>query len=178
MSSQISFLDVAYAGTANKEQTLDIYLPTQTLDTRAPMLIVFLHGGAWRSGDKSEWTHFGEFFPRHGFAFAIPNYRLSHIEDGELMLKHPEHLMDCAKAVEFCWKNGEEYGFDATRIILSGHSAGGQLSGLLVLQPKWLEDLGGKELYDCIRYGYFISDCARGFVVLTLRIKSQRLRWD
>ncbi|KAJ1988125.1 hypothetical protein H4R33_002562 [Dimargaris cristalligena] len=123
---------------------LDLYLPQAT--TTPPPLVVFVHGGVWRSGDKSQHAQLGQTLSaKYGLAVACINYRLSTLEKAvpdapagtplASRCYHPTHVLDTARAVAFLMTHGHLLGFDPKRIVLSGHSAGAHLISLLALQP-------------------------------------------
>lgn len=112
---------------------LDLYVPK---GIKKPPLVMFIHGGAWRMGAKGWYSNIGRWLARNGYACAQNNYRLSP------KVQHPVHVDDCARALAWLVKNSQKYGYDATRILLSGHSAGGHLSSLLALSPTYLKKHG------------------------------------
>lgn len=103
-------------------QLLDLYLPTKA--GQVP-LIVFIHGGAWLQGDKSEAKDVALLLAQAGFAVASINYRLT----DEAVF--PAQLEDCRAAVRFLRENASEYGYNPDRIGVWGVSAGGHLAALL-----------------------------------------------
>lgn len=68
--------------------------------------------------------------------------RMSRLPWGEDGVQHPGHVRDCAKAVAWLQRHAGEYGYDPERVVLSGHSAGGHLATMLVLDPSHLEAEG------------------------------------
>ncbi|KAF9167520.1 Kynurenine formamidase [Actinomortierella ambigua] len=133
--------DLVYAPVSNWEKhTLDLYVPPDA--SQAP-LIVFVHGGAWRTGDKSMFTDMAtRIAATSGYTVAVVNYTLS-LSDipGDprsvpLRAQHPKHPQDVATAIAHLYAEADKYrAYDRHRIYLSGHSVGGQLTGLLVLRP-------------------------------------------
>jgi acetyl esterase/lipase len=107
---------------------LDLYLPR---DKKHFPVLVFVHGGAWRSGDRSQ--ALGERFARDGIGVAIPSYRLMPQNP------HPAQIEDIAAAFAWVAQNISQYGGDRSRIYLSGHSAGAHLAALLALDEKYLK---------------------------------------
>ena len=85
---------------ADKEKhQLDLYVPKGAKDYPVMM---FVHGGAWKSGNKDLYAALGENFASQGIGTAIINYRLS---GGNRTTKHPDHVHDVAKA--FAWVKDE-----------------------------------------------------------------------
>ena len=112
---------------------LDVYRPRGA--TNAPVLL-FVHGGAWRIGDKMFDTNVGKTFARHGVLTVSIDYRLSP------EVKHPAHIRDVARAFHWVRNNIREFGGNPDDIFLTGHSSGAHLVALLALNEKYLEELG------------------------------------
>jgi arylformamidase len=117
--------------------------PLQKLDfwraesANAP-LVIFVHGGGWKRGDKNNAT--GQSKAPHylaqGYAFASINYRL--VPDATV----EEQAADVAASVAYFLKNAQSLGIDPSRIILMGHSAGAHLSALVGTDPQYLRKTG------------------------------------
>jgi len=118
--------DLAYAASDNPKQKLDLYLPkTPTSDKPLP-LVVFVHGGAWRTGDKSTGYYMVAPLVESGdYAGACISYRLS----GEATW--PAQIFDCKAAIRFLRANADKFHLDPDRIGVMGNSAGGHLVALL-----------------------------------------------
>lgn len=116
-------LDVPYGRQAL--QTFDFYLADKV---DAPVLL-FIHGGAWISGDKSEYTAVGQRFAAQGIGFAAINYRLS--PD----VRHPAHVED----VRTAYKRVIEINPLA---FVAGHSVGAFLAASIASEPKTKAPLG------------------------------------
>jgi acetyl esterase/lipase len=112
---------------------LDIYTPRQ--GEQFPV-ILFVHGGAWKSGDRSQYPAIGNRFAKEGVCFVAPSYRLAPKNP------HPAQIEDAAAAFAWTVKNIARYGGDPRRIYIAGHSAGGHLVGLLALDARWLKPHG------------------------------------
>jgi acetyl esterase/lipase len=132
-------LDVPYyrGADADPKHKLDLYLPKDQKDFP---VIFFVHGGAWRHGDKSGFLgfygHFASSWARHGIGVVVTNYRLS---PG---VTHPEHIKDVARAFAWTHENIGKYGGRADQIFVSGHSAGGHLVALLATDESYLKAEG------------------------------------
>jgi len=109
-------------GHNSPSQALDLYLP-QPSQVVPPPIIVFIHGGGWISGDKSEVPP--EVTEHPGYACASINYRLSN----EAI--YPAQLDDCKAAIRWLRAHANQYHYDGERIGVWGMSAGGHLAALL-----------------------------------------------
>jgi len=118
--------DIAYsAASAEPGQTLDLYLSEQAPGDRRPRpVVLFVHGGAWRKGDKSMVGAKPAAFVGQGYAFASTNYRLADT------VSPREQAQDVAEAIRWLHEHGGEHGCDPHRIFLMGHSAGAHLVAL------------------------------------------------
>ncbi len=115
---------------------LDLYLPK---DKEGFPVFFFVHGGAWVHGDKNFlnlYSFLGTYFAKHGVGVVVTNYRLS---PG---VQHPEHVKDVARAFAWTYKNIEKYGGRPDALFVGGHSAGGHLSALLVVDDTYLKAEG------------------------------------
>lgn len=121
------FADIDYAGTDNPRQKLDLYLPEERAENSEPLpLLVFIHGGGWRNGDKASGRQRVLSFVRSGnYAAASIGYRLS----GEA--QWPAQIHDCKAAIRWLRGNAEDHGIDPDRIAVWGTSAGGHLVAML-----------------------------------------------
>tara|TARA_R110002111_G_scaffold108086_1_gene166751 strand:+ start:52123 stop:53094 length:972 start_codon:yes stop_codon:yes gene_type:complete len=118
----IEHRDLEYAHVDGKTLLLDLYLPK---GVKNPPLLVWIHGGGWRNGDKGRGGKFVPMGTDAGYACASINYRLS----GEATF--PAQIHDCKAALRWLRAHAEKYGYDATRIGVGGSSAGGHLVALL-----------------------------------------------
>lgn len=123
------FEDLHYG--THSEQTFDLSLP---VDGRAETgLVVYFHGGGWRSGDKSQAKRsFKAVQPNSDYATASINYRL--VKNGTYnlydILEDITLALDCIKGL------AATQSVNLTRVIFSGHSAGGHLSLLYAYKYK------------------------------------------
>lgn len=118
--------DINYAGTQNPRQTLDLVLPRAPRGTRPLPVVVIIHGGAFRAGDKSMGLREAAELAQGGdYAAATINYRLS----GEAIW--PAQIHDGKAAIRWIRANAAKYGLDPDRIAVMGASAGGHLAAML-----------------------------------------------
>ena len=112
--------NIEYKNITGKSLQLDLYIP-DTLKKPAPLL-VFIHGGGWRSGQRSDYLVYLVDFAGRGYITATVSYRL--LADS----CYPACVEDIADAVKWFFRNGDSYGYDPDRIALIGGSAGAHLA--------------------------------------------------
>ncbi|MCF8467136.1 MAG: alpha/beta hydrolase [Sneathiella sp.] len=113
-------IDQPYGETAL--QRLDIF-PAQTPD--APVF-VFIHGGYWRALDKSFYSDTAAPFVAAGATVVLPNYDLCPA------VTIPDIVRQMQKALRWIYTDIGRYNGDPSRLYLSGHSAGGHLTGMMM----------------------------------------------
>jgi acetyl esterase/lipase len=135
--------DIVYAEGAAADagkHKLDLYLPK---DGRNPNdghgfpVLIFIHGGSWRSGDRSNYPALGNRFAKEGIGVAVPSYRLM---PGAA---HPAQIEDATAAVDWVIRNIAQHGGDVKRIYVSGHSAGGHLAAYVGLEKRFWPSIKG-----------------------------------
>jgi len=113
------YLDVAYGeGVA---ETMDIF-PSAG---KSRGLLSFIHGGYWRSRDKADFSFIAPAYSAAGYTVAIPNYALC----PQVTIEHIVRQM--LRAHAWLYRNAQRYGADAVPLVVSGHSAGGQLAAMM-----------------------------------------------
>lgn len=117
--------DVAYVPGGGAARSLDLCLPTG--DGPRP-LVVWIHGGGWRGGDKRGVGV--RYLVADGYALASINYRLSEAAT------FPAQIQDVNAALGFLRAHAAEYGLDPNRFVVAGSSAGGHLAALAGLSAN------------------------------------------
>ncbi|MDD5053022.1 MAG: alpha/beta hydrolase [Sulfuricurvum sp.] len=123
-----SMMDVTYG--SDKKQRLDVYLPTNPQNAS---VIVMVHGGAWKIGDKRSDNVVDNKKARwnpKGIIFVSVNYRL--LPDAD-PLKQAD---DVAAALAYVQSHAAQWGGDSQKIVLMGHSSGAHLVDLISSDPK------------------------------------------
>jgi len=122
---------------------LDVYSPARASRRKAPVLL-WVHGGGWYQGTK-ESAVLGKArrFTAAGYVFVSINYRLSpRVGDADSLVPgrvmFPDQPRDVARAIGWVSRNIGRYGGDRRRMVLMGHSAGGQIVSLLATRPRFL----------------------------------------
>jgi acetyl esterase/lipase len=119
--------DLVYTVSGSRPRLLDLYIPSAA--PRPLPVIVWLHAGGWRSGNRKRAPDLSHHFAMHGFAMASIDYRYSS------EATFPAQLHDVKVAIRWLRVNGGSYGIDGGRIGLWGASAGGHLATLAALTP-------------------------------------------
>jgi arylformamidase len=126
-------LDLRYGDGAGA--TLDLFpaatAPGSAVAAGVPVL-VFIHGGYWRTLDKSDHSFVAPSFNADGAMVVVPNYALC----PAVGIEHI--VLQVASVVAWVWRHASAYGGDPSRIALVGHSAGGHLATML-LSCRWKE---------------------------------------
>lgn len=112
-------MDLVYATVGGKSLGLDLHLPA---GVRHPSLLVFVHGGAWTTGSKSQYP---AFLLERGFAIASVDFRSSNDA------RFPADVFDIKAAIRFLRAKADHYGYRADKIAIVGASSGGHLAALV-----------------------------------------------
>jgi len=114
-------------------EKLDIY---KTKRPNAPIML-FIHGGAWKSGAAKDSAYMSEMYLAAGAHFVIPDFVLVQNAGGNLMTMADQ----VRRAVAWVYKNAASFGGDPSRLYVSGHSSGGHLGGCVVT-TDWQKEFG------------------------------------
>jgi acetyl esterase/lipase len=117
---------------ADPRQELDVYRP---LGASAAPVVVFFYGGRWRTGERAQYLFVAEALTSLGLVVVVPDYRLAPRD------VFPTFVEDGARAVAWTHRNAGEFGGDAGRVYLMGHSAGAHIAALLALDRSFLDSL-------------------------------------
>ena len=131
-------LDVPYGG--NEDETIDLF-PAKA--PGAPIL-VFLHGGAWTRGKKSNESFLAPGLVAAGAAVAMPEFTLC--PKGTLA----GMVAQCRKAVAWVHAHAREMNGDAAHIVIAGHSSGSHLASMLAVTDWTAEGLPADVLKGCV----------------------------
>lgn len=125
--------DVVYKKYKGKDVTMDIVLPTEKVFKNGAPILVNIHGGGWNGGDR---YHVGgawaKALTQKGIAIATISYTFA--VEGKTDITNC--IIDVKDALRFLVKNSKKYGIDPTRMMTTGHSAGGHLALLAALAPN------------------------------------------
>lgn len=109
------------------EEKLDIFAPVKAAPPSGAPIQMFIHGGAWRGGNKGFYSLGAPAFVENGAIYiaigfaSIPKVRL------------PDMAHQVRSAIAWAYKNAKSFGGDPERIYISGHSSGGHLCGVALV---------------------------------------------
>ena len=133
-NTDVSYLQSADEKTSKAPQ-LNVFVPRKSSATQLPVLI-FVHGGNWNSGRKGTYDLLGRNFASKGVITVIPDYTLSPEAN------YDEMAGQIVSVIQWTKKNISQYNGNPNTIYITGHSAGGHLSALAVMNPKYGIDSG------------------------------------
>lgn len=113
-------------------QHLDIWRPAHAAPARP--VVIFFHGGAWRSGSAAAYGFAGRALARLGYVVVVPDYRKLPAH------RFPAFMQDAAQVLDWTRRNIGAMGGDRDRIALMGHSSGAHVALLLALDRRWLAE--------------------------------------
>ncbi|MDN3688939.1 alpha/beta hydrolase [Cyclobacterium jeungdonense] len=132
VSENITYMEEGFLGELPEKQ-LNVFAP-KNANSPLPVL-VFIHGGSWRSGSKERYGFFGRRMARRDIVTVIIDYPLSPQYQIQAM------ALATAKSLDWVASNIEGYGGDPERIVVSGHSAGGHLAALVAIRDTYFDSL-------------------------------------
>ncbi|WAC10482.1 alpha/beta hydrolase [Dyadobacter pollutisoli] len=144
------------------EQHLNIFAPRKIRELRD--VIIFVHGGNWNSGRKSQYNIIGKHWSKKGVVYVIIDYPLSPSAKYDAMAE------STVMSVKWVKEHIVQYGGNPDRIFLSGHSAGGHLAALVSIDDHYFKKLSienpiaGTILIDAAgldMYGYLMEEKPR-----------------
>lgn len=139
--------DILYA--SKKKETdaeeplkLDLYQPIGD-ETKQRPVFIFIHGGGYTGGDKSDAADFSEGLAKRGYAVLTIDYRLKKDPFFNFTRTLNDANEDINDVIKWINEHAETYGLNKERIVIGGDSAGGHLAMnfvnlSLAKDPSWL----------------------------------------
>lgn len=131
--------NVTYCTLGPRSLQLDVFYPKAKQKKGYPA-VLFIHGGGWRSGDRSQHVPMAQQLAAKGYVTATVEYRLS------TEAYYPAAVHDLKAAIRWLRASARQYPIDTTKIAVWGFSAGGQLAAL-VGTTNGYEPLEGSACY-------------------------------
>lgn len=122
-SGQSIQFDLPYKEVPGRTLHMDVFSPPPALQNTAAVILV--HGGGWRSGNKSHFYPLANLLAQRGYVVLLPEYRLS------VEAPYPAAAIDVTDAVAWAMDHAASYGFEPGRVAIGGGSSGGQLAALV-----------------------------------------------
>lgn len=116
--------DIVYCTQGKRKLKLDAFFPKQK-SAEKKIAVIILHGGGWRSGNKTLHHPMAQRLAAMGYVCFTPEYRLS------TEALYPAAVHDVKSAIRWVRKHAAKYNIDTSAIVVAGHSAGGQLAALV-----------------------------------------------
>ena len=144
----VRYEERVFAAHDGQPLSLGIFRPAY-LHGAVPVVLV-IHGGTWRDGDRFEFGPFNAYLASRDYVVASMDYRLAP------KWRFPAARDDVLTAIAFLKVYASEIGIDASRIALMGRSAGGQLALLTAYTAQEPAIKGVVSLYgpSDLRFGY------------------------
>lgn len=113
--------NIEYGNTGARKLLLDAFVPAGK-PSQKRTAVIFIHGGGWRSGHRSMHYPLAQRLAEKGYACFTPEYRLS------TEALYPAAIHDIKAAIRWVRMHARTYRVDPDRIVVAGHSAGGELA--------------------------------------------------
>ena len=119
-----SEFDKTYCQTSDYTLTVDVFSPKKRTKSKLPA-IIFIHGGGWRTGDKTQHHELAKELASRGYVVFTPSYRLS------TFALFPAAVIDIKTFIKWVKENAMKFGINKEKIALGGYSAGGQMAAFI-----------------------------------------------
>jgi pectinesterase len=116
--------NIPYTSIGTRKLLMDAFYPKAITKTKR-IAIMIIHGGGWRTGNRSQHYPLAEKLASMGYACFTPEYRLS----TEALF--PAAVYDLKESIRWIKSNAGKYNIDTAKIVVSGFSAGGELAAFL-----------------------------------------------
>ncbi|HLF47465.1 MAG TPA: alpha/beta hydrolase, partial [Chitinophagaceae bacterium] len=113
--------NLVYCTQGNSKLLTDVFYPKEKAATKRTAIII-VHGGGWRSGNKTFHHSMAQRLAALGYVCFTPEYRLS------TEALYPAAVFDIKSVIRWVRKNAAKYNLDDSKISVAGHSAGGELA--------------------------------------------------
>lgn len=116
--------NISYCNISDRNLLLDAFYPKQK-SKRNKIAVILIHGGGWRTGNRTLHYPLAQRLALSGYVCFTPEYRLS------TEALYPAAVYDIKSAIRWVRKNAAKYNIDTNKIVVGGHSAGGELAAMM-----------------------------------------------
>ncbi len=116
--------NIVYCKIGDRNLLLDAFYPAKKTKNQRTAIII-IHGGGWRTGNKTIHHAMAQRLAALGYVCFTPEYRLS------TEALYPAGVFDIKSVIRWVRKNAAIYNLDTNKIVVSGHSAGGELAAMM-----------------------------------------------
>src|SRR2546426_2741184 len=127
---------VVFGTGGGRDLRADVYRPPEVGEGGDAPAVLLVHGGGWRTGDRSQLRGYGILLGREGYLCVASEYRL--VPESPW----PAPIHDVKAAVRWMRANAKDLGIDPRRIAIEGNSAGAHLA-LLTAGTSGVEEFEG-----------------------------------
>jgi len=113
--------NIPYKALSNRSLHLDAFINSSPNNPA----VILIHGGGWKSGDKSHMKPMAQHIASKGYSCFAIEYRLSD------EAKYPEGIYDIKQAIQYIKTNAIRFHVDTTKVAILGSSSGGQMASLI-----------------------------------------------
>lgn len=115
---------ITYCAAGNRKFLIDAFYPKQQSSNKR-IAIIIVHGGGWRTGNRTLHYPLAQRLAGLGYVCFTPEYRLS------TEALYPAGVYDVKSSIRWVRKNAAKYNIDPNKIVVAGHSAGGELAAMM-----------------------------------------------
>ncbi|TZF84891.1 alpha/beta hydrolase [Pedobacter sp. BS3] len=116
--------NIPYCTIGNRTLYLDAFYPQRKTKQRYPGILI-IHGGGWRSGNRSQHIPLAQHLAKQGFACYTVEYRLS------TEALYPAAIYDLKAALRWIKAHASQFHTDTSKLVALGFSAGGELAAFV-----------------------------------------------
>jgi pectin methylesterase-like acyl-CoA thioesterase/dienelactone hydrolase len=123
-SNLVEEKNITYCKVGDRKLLMDVFYAKWKASSKRTAVII-IHGGGWRSGNRTLHYPLAQRLAKLGYVCFTPEYRLS------TEALYPAGVYDIKAAIRWVRKNASKYNLNTDKIVVAGHSAGGELAAMM-----------------------------------------------